>query len=168
MPEHGSWSRPPRPITDLLMHMRARIDRLSRPPTALAALAFVIGVIDIVSALTPELAQRVHVLDRVLTINEQMAARGLTLAAGVALLLLASSLSRRKHRAWVLAVALVSVSVVLHIAKGLDIEESLANLTLLALLIRSRRWFDAPGDPASWRLILGITGLLSWLLVSVL
>ena len=150
------------------MHMRARIDRLSRPPTALAALAFVIGVIDIVSALTPELAQRVHVLDRVLTINEQMAARGLTLAAGVALLLLASSLSRRKHRAWVLAVALVSVSVVLHIAKGLDIEESLANLTLLALLIRSRRWFDAPGDPASWRLILGITALLSWLLVAVL
>jgi lysyl-tRNA synthetase class 2 len=55
----------------------------------------------------------------------------------------------------------------LHLAKGLDLEESLANLTLLVLLIRSRRWFDAPGDPDSWRLILGATALLSWLVVAV-
>jgi len=130
------------------VRVNARIGRLSRPPSALAALALLIGVLDIVSALTPELAARVHVISRVLTINQQLAARGLTLAAGVALLLLASSLSRRKRRAWQLAVALVSVSVVLHLAKGLDLEESLANLTLLVLLIRSRRWFDAPGDPA--------------------
>src|SRR5205085_4737554 len=76
-----------------------------------------------------------------------------------------SSLSRRKHRAWVLAVVLVTAGAVLHVAKGLDVEESALNILLLVLLLRSRRWFTAPGDPASMRLILAGTALLSWLLV---
>ena len=124
-----------------------------------------VGVIDIVSALTPELGQRVHEISGVLSLDLQLTARGLTLAAGVILLLLSSSLSRRKHRAWVLAVVLVTAGAVLHVAKGLDVEESILNLVLLVLLVRSRRWFTAPGDPASMRLILAGTALLSWLLV---
>ena len=137
------------------VRMWARIDRLVRPPSGLAALALVLGVVNIVSALTPELAERVRVVQKVLSPDAEVAARGLTLAAGVAMLLVASSLARRKHRAWLLAVVVVSASAVLHIAKGLDLEEALANVALLVLLIRSRRWFDAPGDPASLRLLVG-------------
>jgi lysyl-tRNA synthetase, class II len=134
----------------------------------MAALTMLVGVIDIVSALTPELGARVATISRVLSLDMQLTARGLTLAAGVALLLLSSSLSRRKHRAWVLAVLLVSAGAVLHVAKGLDVEESALNVLLLVLLIRSRRWFTAPGDPASLRLILAGTALLSWLLVALI
>ncbi len=148
--------------------MWARIDRLVRPPSGLAALALVLGVVNIVSALTPELAERVRVVQRVLSPDAEVAARGLTLAAGVAMLLVASSLARRKHRAWLLAVVVVAASAVLHIAKGLDLEESIANVALLVLLIRSRRWFDAPGDPASLRLLLAGSALLTWLVVTVL
>jgi lysyl-tRNA synthetase class 2 len=147
---------------------RARIDRLVRPPSGLAALALVLGVVNIVSALTPELAERVRVVQKVLSPDAEVAARGLTLAAGVAMLLVASSLARRKHRAWLLAVVVVTASAVLHIAKGLDLEEAFASMVLLVLLMRSRRWFDAPGDPASLRLLLAGSGLLAWLVVAVL
>jgi lysyl-tRNA synthetase, class II len=150
------------------VRMWARIDRLVRPPSGLAALALMLGVVNIVSALTPELAERVHVVQKVLSPDAEVAARGLTLAAGVAMLLVSSSLARRKHRAWLLAVVVVSASAVLHMAKGLDVEEALANVVLLVLLIRSRRWFDAPGDPASLRLLLAGSALLAWLVVAVL
>ena len=158
----------PGPATTYPGRMRARIDRLVRPPSGLAALALVLGVVNIVSALTPELAERVRVVQKVLSPDAEVAARGLTLAAGVAMLLVASSLARRKHRAWLLAVVVVSASAVLHIAKGLDLEEAFASVALLVLLIRSRRWFDAPGDPASLRLLLAGSGLLAWLVVAVL
>ncbi|MDX6545414.1 MAG: lysyl-tRNA synthetase, class, partial [Gaiellales bacterium] len=149
--------------------MRLPLSRPDRPPAliALAGLALVVGLIDVVSALTPEMAERVRVVSRVLSLDVQLTARGLTLASGIALLLLASSLARRKHRAWVLAVVLVSAGTVLHVVKGLDLEESLVNLALLVFLIRSRRWFDAPGDPASLRLILAGTAVLAWLVVAL-
>jgi lysyl-tRNA synthetase, class II len=149
--------------------MRLRLSRPDQPPAliALAGLALVVGLIDVVSALTPEMAERVRVVSRVLSLDVQLTARGLTLASGIALLLLASSLARRKHRAWVLAVVLVSAGTVLHVVKGLDLEESLVNLALLVFLIRSRRWFDAPGDPASLRLILAGTAVLAWLVVAL-
>ena len=150
------------------VRMWARIDRLARPPSGLAALALGLGVVNIVSALTPELTERVRVVQTVLSPDAEVAARGLTLAAGVAMLLVASSLARRKHRAWLLAVVVVAASAVLHIAKGLDLEESIANVALLVLLIRSRRWFDAPGDPASLRLLAAGSALLAWLVVAVL
>jgi lysylphosphatidylglycerol synthetase-like protein (DUF2156 family) len=145
--------------------MRARIDRLVRPPSGLAALALVLGVVNIVSALTPELAERVRVVQKVLSPDAQVAARGLTLAAGVAMLLVSSSLARRKHRAWLLAVVVVSASAVLHIAKGLDSrggarERGAAGAAdpVAALVRRARR-------SASLRLLLAGSALLAWLVV---
>src|SRR5207249_2717684 len=47
------------------------------------------------------------------------------------------------------AVAVVSVSAVAHLAKGLDFEEASTHLILLVALFRARRHFVAPGDPAT-------------------
>ena len=44
------------------VRMWARIDRLARPPSGLAASALGLGVVNIVSALTPELTERVRVV----------------------------------------------------------------------------------------------------------
>src|SRR5689334_13921147 len=122
----------------------ARLRRLRQPPSGMAALSMLVGVIDLVSALPPELAQRVHEISGVLSLDLQLTARRLTPPAGVILLLLSPSLSRRKHRAWVLAVVLLTAGAVLHVAKGLDVEESALNILLLVLLLRSRRWYIAP------------------------
>src|SRR5690348_9319982 len=65
------------------------------------------------------------------------------------MIFLSRGLARRKQRAWLLAVALVIASAIAHLAKGLDFEEATVHLVLLVALLRSRRHFVAPGDPAT-------------------
>jgi phosphatidylglycerol lysyltransferase len=77
--------------------------------------------------------------------------RTLTIIFGLILLVLARSLSRRKRQAWRLTVPLIAVSPFLHIVKGLDFEEALICLVLLALLLAHRRSFYAQNDKPSAR-----------------
>ena len=124
------------------------------------------------SALTPEFADRFDLVRGILPPGVPEAARVLALSLGLALIWLSRSLARRKQRAWQLAVALVAVSAVAHLAKGLDVEEASVHLVLLAALWRYRREFVAPGDPAAIRPLvralaaLGAVGALAALRVS--
>src|SRR5438309_5191802 len=97
----------------------------ARRPTAPAVLGFgaaAAGVIGIVSALTPEFADRFDLVRGVLPPGVPEAARVLALAFGIVLIWLSRSLARRRYRAWKLAVALVVFSAVAHMVKGLDFE----------------------------------------------
>ena len=118
-------------------------------PTLVAWAAALVGVVGIVSASTPEMADRYDVVRGVLPQGLPTAARILTLAFGLALLWLSRGLARRKQRAWQLAVTLVIASAITHLVKGLDFEEAIGSLAVLAILLRTRRQFVAPGDPAS-------------------
>jgi lysyl-tRNA synthetase class 2 len=109
------------------------------------------GVIGIVSALTPEFADRYDLIRGVLPPDVPHAARVVALAFGIALIVLARGLAQRKERAWQLAVAVVAVSVAAHLAKGLDVEEAATGVVLLAALFRYRKQFNAPGEPAVLR-----------------
>ena len=120
-------------------------------PVLLAWAATFAGLVSIVSALTPEFADRSDIVQGILPPGVPSAARTLALALGIALIWLSRGLARRKHRAWVLAVAVVIVSAVVHLAKGLDFEEATVHLLLLVWLIRARRQFVAPGDPTTVR-----------------
>lgn len=106
-----------------------------RDATALAWLARLVGLVDLVSVLTPELSSRLHLVNELLSGLVQSAAGATTLLVGVLLLLIGSALRRRKRRAWQLAVGLLALSVVTHLAKGLDVEESVLSLVLLVLLV---------------------------------
>src|SRR5690348_3063823 len=100
------------------------------------------------------MANRVDLVQGVLPPGVPGAARTLVLALGLGLVWLSRGLARRKRRAWWLAVVIVAASAVLHLAKGLDIEEATIHLALLIALVRSRRHFVAPGDPATiWPLV---------------
>ena len=118
-------------------------------PVALAWAATLAGVISIVSALTPEFADRTDLINGVLPPGVPEAARTVALALGLAMIFLSRGLARRKRRAWTLAVALVIASAIAHLAKGLDFEEAIVHIALLVALLRSRRHFVAPGDPAT-------------------
>jgi lysyl-tRNA synthetase, class II len=118
-------------------------------PVALAWAATLAGVISIISALTPEFADRTDLIDGILPPGVPEAARTVALALGLAMIFLSRGLARRKHRAWSLAVAIVIASAVAHLAKGLDFEEATTHLILLIALFRARRHFVAPGDPAT-------------------
>ncbi len=120
-----------------------------------------VGVIGLVSALTPEMADRVKIVGGVLPPGWPEAARVLTIACAIGLIWLSRSLAKRRRRAWQLAVVVVVASAAAHLAKGLDFEEATVSLLLLAALIRWRRRFDVPGDPASVRPVLGLGAALA-------
>ena len=93
-------------------------------------------------------------------------AAGATLAISVALLIVAGGLVRRRHRSWQAAVVMVSMVAVLHVIKGLDVEEASASLLLLLGLLMWRRYFDVEGDPETPRtfrrhLLVALAGLLA-------
>jgi lysyl-tRNA synthetase class 2 len=118
-------------------------------PVVLAWLATAAGLLSIVSALTPELSGRSDLVEGILPPAVPDAARTVALALGLGLIWLSRGLARRKRRAWWLALAVLGASAVAHLAKGLDFEEASAHLLLLVALVRARRHFVAPGDPAT-------------------
>ena len=130
--------------------------RRPRPESLLAWAAAAVGVIGVVSALTPEMANRYRIVRGVLPPGGIAAARVGALAFGIALIWLSRSLAHRRRRAWQLAVGVVAASAVAHLAKGLDVEEAVISLALLVALVRFRRRFDVPGDPASVRPLVGV------------
>ena len=125
-----------------------------RGERVLAVAAAVVGVVGIVSALTPEFADRSDFVRGVLPPGVPGAARVLALAFGLALVWLSRLLARRRRRAWQLAVALVTGISIAHLAKGLDVEEATLGFVLLVALLRYRSRFDVPGDPRSVRPLL--------------
>ncbi|HEY6708067.1 MAG TPA: phosphatidylglycerol lysyltransferase domain-containing protein, partial [Actinomycetota bacterium] len=74
-----------------------------------------------------------------------------TAAAGVGLLLLAGGLRRRQRLAWLAAVGLLLASAVLHVIKGLDVEEALAEAFIGGLLAGMGAQFRARPGPGSGR-----------------
>lgn len=119
-----------------------------RVPAVLVALA---GLLNVWSAVTPGLPDRMKMLWDTLPFD---ARRGAHLAAalmGFALMLLAHGLWRRKTASWALALGALLLSIVAHMLKGLDYEESLVALALASYLWFSRRQFFARSDPPSMR-----------------
>jgi lysylphosphatidylglycerol synthetase-like protein (DUF2156 family) len=143
-----------------------RYVRRPEPATLIASAAGLVGLTAIVSSLTPEIASRSEFVQGMLPTGVPEAARVLTLAFGIVLVWLWRGLRRRKHRAWQLAVAVVLATAAAHLVKGLDFEESVVSLVVLAALWRWRKEFRVPGDPAAIRPLLrnvaalGIVGIV--------
>src|SRR3954452_2893550 len=110
-----------------------------------------VGLVSVASALSPAMAGRLGTVQQVLPPFAPAAARVATVVTGAALLLLAGGLRRGKRRAWLLAVALAAAVTVLHLVKGLDVEEATLSAGALALLLVTRRSFPGEPDPRSWR-----------------
>jgi lysyl-tRNA synthetase class 2 len=119
---------------------------ITRPEVVLAILAVVVGAVGVLSALIPGLIGRVDV-SGILPPGLPTAGRVAAIAFGLGLVWLSRGLAARKRRAWQLALGVLVGIALAHLAKGLDFEEALLSLLLLALLLATRRRFDAPGDP---------------------
>jgi lysyl-tRNA synthetase, class II len=127
----------------------------------LGAAAGFVGVVAIVSALTPEFANRDDFVQGLLPPGVPGTARVLALSFGLGLVWISRLLARRRRRAWQLAVLLVVGVSLAHLAKGLDFEEALLSLLLLVALLRFRKRFDVPGDPRSVRPLLATAAALT-------
>jgi lysyl-tRNA synthetase class 2 len=125
-------------------------------PEWLARIVAGVGLMTIVSALLPALRARVHLVTDVLPGYAPAAATTGALATGTILILLSRALRRGKFRAWLLATVLSAVTVVLHLVKGLDVEEAVVTTSMLTLLLSARRNFTARPDPRSLSRFLGV------------
>jgi lysyl-tRNA synthetase class 2 len=144
-----------------------------RAPRLLGTLTYVVGTIDLLTGLLHSWRVHLHGLTEVLPGALSDAAAAATVVSGIFLIVLGHSLKRRKLRAWRAAVALLTVSVVLHAIKT-EPAAALLSLVGLALLVRHRAEFRALGDPSTrWRavrafvLLLGVSvvigGFVLWL-----
>ncbi|MGE5251150.1 MAG: flippase-like domain-containing protein, partial [Bacteroidota bacterium] len=114
-----------------------------------AILVGLMGIINVLSAVTPSLAERLIILERYSPLEIQRGGHLTAALAGFGLLMLAGSLLRRKHVAWIMTQALLGLSIVSHMIKGLDYEEALLASGLMLVLWRMRDHFHARSDSPS-------------------
>ncbi len=116
-----------------------------------AFLTALMGIVNILSASTPSLISRFEIIESYLPL---MVSRGGHLTAalgGFALMSLSIGLWRRKRNAWILTLAVLVVSTISHLVKGLDYEEALLGLGLAVWLLALRPHFYARSDAPSVR-----------------
>lgn len=133
-----------------------RSDWRRHVPAVSALGALVVALVNLVSALTPAENDRLEAISRVLPGVLTASAAAATAASGLVLAVLSGGLRRGKRRAWRAAVAVLAGSVILHVVKGLDVEEASVAAVMLLLLIAGRREFRAKGDDRSRWLALGL------------
>ena len=146
--------------------MSFSLQGLTRRLPAFAALAAaIVGLVNIASALSPNVRWRGHLLLQFEPVEAIRLFHALAFPAGAALLLVAPYLAKRRRRAWEIAVALMLLLGLFDLLKGLDFEETIITWAAAAILLLGRKEFRVRHDPitlrsAIWRVpFLGLTGL---------
>jgi lysyl-tRNA synthetase class 2 len=130
---------------------RAGIHRRPRPlrearradwlPGWLGRLAVVVGLVNVASALTPDLGARARLMRHAIPAAVPLLAHAFALSAGAALIVLGFYLGRRRRRAWWAAVIVLVAAGVVNLLKGLDVEEMLVSWALAAVVVWGRDAF---------------------------
>lgn len=103
---------------------------------------FAMGIINIISVLTPAIHSRVHVLKQFVSYDALNFSTAAVLFFGILLVMCSGFLLKGLRMAWYVAVTLCSLSILANLSKGLDFEEAwFAFLVLLMLLYSSKHYF---------------------------
>ena len=114
--------------------------RLLTPPL-LGAAVFAVGVVLLLSAVTPGIDERLDFLDDFLPIEVIELSHLVSVAVGIALLFLARGLVRRHRSAFTVTLIMLGVGIVASLLKGADYEEAAIAAAALALLWPARGFF---------------------------
>ncbi len=120
-------------------------------PLLVGAAVAVFALVNLLSALTPNIGWRGHLLLKVEAIEELHVFHALAVPASIALLVSAYYLYRRRLRALQLAVLLLVALGFFNLFKGLDFEEALADFVVAGILFSGRRSFYVRHEPLSRR-----------------
>jgi phosphatidylglycerol lysyltransferase len=124
-----------------------------------AVLIFALGIVNIISVLTPALPERLSLLKDYLLVDAVSFSNSFVLIAGLFLLVTAAFMLRGLRTAWWFAVALSIISVLGHITKGIDYEEATIALLIIGSLVATRKEYYVKTNPK-----LGTVGLQTALL----
>ncbi len=153
------------PGGDDYQRLDERASKFSRPRRIAGSAVFLVGFLNLISALTPPLRAHLHLITEFLPVVIPEAANALSAMEAVGLLALSSGLKRGQRVAYVLTMMIAAASVLTNMLKGGDAEESVTLAVLLIFLLASRRSFNAPTNkapftksllrvPLGWALIL--------------
>jgi len=142
-------------------------------PGLAAAAAALTGVVNLCSALTPNVSWRGHLLLQVEPVSALPVFHALALPASAALVVTAFYLARRRRRALHAALLFLVLLGAFDVLKGLDVEEAGLSFLVAGLLWWGRKAFYVRHDPirlrgAAWRvpaIVLGayaLTALAAW------
>ncbi|MDA8359655.1 MAG: phosphatidylglycerol lysyltransferase domain-containing protein [Actinomycetota bacterium] len=141
-PHGDSWPPAPGVAAD-----RVRVRRVRR---LASAAIFAAGLVDLIVAVNRPLASHLHVVREYLPLGIVQAAGALVALAGIALMMLARGILRGQRRAWVVAVALLAATTVLHVLHGASPAGLILTVGVLLLLLTERELFRSAGDRSSW------------------
>jgi phosphatidylglycerol lysyltransferase len=130
-----------------------------------ALLTATMGIVNVLSAITPSLPNRLSWLRTLLPFEIRAGGHVFAAISGFLLLMVAVHLLRRKRVAWLLTVILLVISILSHLVKGLDYEEALLAGVLLIQLLWMRDLFTAQSDRPS--IAQGIRALFAALLFTL-
>lgn len=100
----------------------------------LSIFTLIVGLILCLSVATPSVLMRIKILKRFVKKDVLMLARFLTLTSGGLLILLSQGIKKSVKKSFYIAEAVIVISVISTLLKGLDIEESIITLLLGVLL----------------------------------
>ena len=110
-------------------------------PTVIAGLVFVGGVILLVSGATPAIGSRMEILRGIVPLPFIELSHLTGSVAGFFLVVLSNGLFKRLNAAWTVSVITLLAGVIVSLMKGLDWEEALVLVSVLALTLASRSAF---------------------------
>lgn len=121
--------------------------RWEKASSLAARLVLLAGIVGIVSGVLPPRRDRLRIVADLLGLPAVNAAAAASVGLGIVLVLVARGLRRHQRRAWLLAVVLLLLGAVVHMAKGLDVEEAALYLVTVGVLVAARAGFVAAPDP---------------------
>lgn len=109
------------------------------------------SIVLFISALTPEIANRVQLIKELIPVSLRQASHLTVLFAAVMLLILARGIRHRVRRSYQLVLALVAVAAIACLVRGMDYEEAAYLGGFAIILIATRGAFDREPLPLKWR-----------------
>jgi phosphatidylglycerol lysyltransferase len=111
-----------------------------------AVLILALGIVDIVSVLTPSIGSRVDALQKILPLNFIEVSNYFVLLVGILLIFMSVFLLKGYRTAYYLSLFFSFLSFVGHLTKGIDYEESIVAGFVMVVLIFTRRQYFRKGN----------------------
>src|SRR6266513_4065946 len=125
-----------------------------------AFLVFGLGVINILSVITPPIASRLKVLHEFIPIASIDATNVMVLLIGMILLITSAFLIMGQRNAWILALVLSALSLLGHLFKALDYEEAILAASVIIILLLSIKQYRLKSNTRLLQLGLKTTTLI--------
>lgn len=104
-----------------------------------AFLIFLLGIINLVSGLSPAVHWRMRLISEFMPLPTIHASNDFVIATGVVLIITSVYLFRGLRNAWLIAIVLAALSIVAHVLKDIDYEEALFALFTVVVLWITRK-----------------------------